>query len=77
MDIDAVLERKPEIVLIDELAHSNVPVMRHTKRFGDVEELLAKGIHVYTTVNIQHIESLHDVVEEITGVKVRERIADH
>lgn len=77
LDIDAVLERKPEIVLIDELAHSNVPVMRHTKRFGDVEELLAKGIHVYTTVNIQHIESLHDVVEEITGVKVRERIPDY
>ncbi|MGE7841087.1 DUF4118 domain-containing protein [Lysinibacillus sp. NPDC093712] len=77
LDIDAVLKRKPEIVLIDELAHTNVPLMRHTKRFGDVEELLAKGIHVYTTVNIQHIESLHDVVEEITGVQVRERIPDY
>jgi len=77
LDIDAVLDRKPEIVLIDELAHTNVPVLRHTKRFGDVEELLAKGIHVYTTVNIQHIESLHDVVEEITGIKVRERIPDY
>ncbi|KAA0966041.1 sensor histidine kinase KdpD [Sporosarcina sp. ANT_H38] len=76
-DIDAVLERKPEIVLIDELAHTNVPTMRHLKRFGDVEELLAKGIHVYTTVNIQHIESLHDLVEEITGVKVREHIPDY
>lgn len=77
LDIDAVLERKPEIVLIDELAHTNVPTMRHVKRFGDVEELLAKGIHIYTTVNIQHIESLHDLVKEITGVKVRERIPDY
>lgn len=77
LDIDAVLERKPEIVLIDELAHTNVSTMRHVKRFGDVEELLAKGIHIYTTVNIQHIESLHDLVKEITGVKVRERIPDY
>lgn len=77
LDIDAVLKRKPELVLIDELAHTNVPTMRHLKRFGDVEEILAKSIHVYTTVNIQHIESLHDVVEEITGVKVRERIPDY
>jgi len=77
LDIDAVLQRNPEIVLIDELAHSNVPTMRHKKRFGDVEELLAKGIHVFTTVNIQHIESLHDLVEEITEIKVRERIPDY
>lgn len=77
LDIDAVLERKPEIVLIDELAHTNLPTMRHIKRFGDVEELLAKGIHVYTTVNIQHIESLQDLVVDITGVKVRERIPDY
>jgi len=77
LDIDEVLKRKPEIVIIDELAHTNVPTMRHKKRFGDVEELLAKGIHVYTTVNIQHIESLHDIVEEITGIKVRERIPDY
>ena len=76
LDIDAVLKRKPSIVLIDELAHSNVPKMRHLKRFGDVEELLAQGIDVYTTVNIQHIESLHDLVEEITGVNVHERIPD-
>lgn len=76
LDIDAVLKRKPSIVLIDELAHSNVPTMRHLKRFGDVEELLGQGIDVYTTVNIQHIESLHDLVEEITGVNVRERIPD-
>ncbi|MEG0261202.1 MAG: sensor histidine kinase KdpD, partial [Lysinibacillus sp.] len=76
-DIDAVLKRKPEIVLIDELAHTNLPTMRHIKRFGDVEELLAKGIHVYTTVNIQHIESLQDLVVDITGVKVRERIPDY
>ncbi len=77
LDIDEVLRRKPEIVLVDELAHTNAPSMRHVKRYGDVEELLAKGIHVYTTVNIQHIESLHDIVEEITGVKVRERIPDY
>ncbi|TQR16340.1 sensor histidine kinase [Psychrobacillus vulpis] len=77
LDIDAVLKRRPQLVLIDELAHTNVATMRHLKRYGDVEELLAKGIHVYTTVNIQHIESLHDVVEEITGVKVRERIPDY
>ncbi|MEK4171546.1 sensor histidine kinase KdpD [Lysinibacillus sp. FSL L8-0312] len=77
LDIDAVLQRQPKIVLIDELAHSNVPTMRHKKRFGDVEELLAKGIHVFTTVNIQHIESLHDLVEEITEIKVRERIPDY
>ncbi|MBE1557131.1 sensor histidine kinase [Sporosarcina limicola] len=76
-DIDAVLERQPGLVVIDELAHSNMPPMRHLKRFGDVEELLAKGIHIYTTVNIQHIESLHDLVEEITGVKVREHIPDY
>ncbi|MDQ0214492.1 two-component system sensor histidine kinase KdpD [Oikeobacillus pervagus] len=77
LDIDAVLERNPTLVLIDELAHTNVPSMRHLKRFGDVEELLAKGIDVYTTVNIQHIESLHDLVEEITGIQVRERIPDY
>ncbi|WP_249659447.1 sensor histidine kinase [Lysinibacillus fusiformis] len=77
LDIDAVLQRQPEIVVIDELAHSNVPTMRHKKRFGDIEELLAKGIHVFTTVNIQHIESLHDLVEEITEIKVRERIPDY
>ena len=76
LDIDAVLKRKPAIVLIDELAHSNLPMMRHLKRFGDVEELLAQGIDVYTTVNIQHIESLHDLVEEITGVRVHEHIPD-
>ncbi|ALS77437.1 DUF4118 domain-containing protein [Planococcus kocurii] len=76
LDIDTILKRKPSIVVIDELAHSNVPTMRHLKRFGDVNELLAQGIDVYTTVNIQHIESLHDLVEEITGVNVRERIPD-
>ena len=77
LDIDAVLARNPEVVLIDELAHANVPVMRHLKRYGDVEELLAAGIHVYTTVNIQHIESLQDLVEDITGFKVHERIPDY
>ncbi len=76
MDIDAVLRRKPQLALVDELAHSNVPGSRHTKRFQDVEELLEAGINVYTTLNIQHIESLNDVVAQITGTTVRETIPD-
>ena len=76
MDIDAVLARKPEIVLVDELAHTNAPGSRHEKRWQDVEELLAAGIDVYTTVNIQHFESLNDVVAQITGVIVRETVPD-
>jgi two-component system sensor histidine kinase KdpD len=76
MDIDAVLERRPALVLVDELAHSNVPGSRHAKRYQDVEELLATGINVYTTLNIQHIESLNDVVAQITGTTVRETIPD-
>jgi two-component system, OmpR family, sensor histidine kinase KdpD len=76
MDIDAVLARKPEIVLVDELAHSNAPGSRHGKRWQDVEELLACGIDVYTTVNIQHFESLNDVVAQITGITVRETVPD-
>jgi two-component system sensor histidine kinase KdpD len=76
MDIDAVLARKPQLVLVDELAHTNAPGSRHAKRFQDVEELLAAGINVYTTLNIQHIESLNDVVAQITGTKVRETIPD-
>ncbi|BBB90514.1 MAG TPA: hypothetical protein PKA28_15490 [Methylomusa anaerophila] len=77
MDIDAILERKPGLVLVDELAHANVPGSRHVRRFQDVEELLAAGIDVYTTVNIQHIESLNDIVAQIIGVIVRETIPDH
>ena len=76
MDIDAVLARRPQIALVDELAHSNAPGSRHEKRWQDVEELLAAGIDVYTTVNIQHFESLNDVVAQITGVTVRETVPD-
>ena len=76
MDLDAILARKPQIVLVDELAHCNVPGSRHEKRWQDVEELLAAGIDVYTTVNIQHFESLNDVVAQITGITVRETVPD-
>ncbi len=76
MDLDAVLARRPQLALVDELAHTNAPGSRHTKRFQDVDELLAAGIDVYTTLNIQHVESLNDVVAQITGVTVRETIAD-
>ncbi len=75
-DIDAVLKRKPQLVLVDELAHTNAPGSRHAKRYQDVEELLEAGIDVYTTLNIQHIESLNDVVAQITGTKVRETVPD-
>jgi two-component system, OmpR family, sensor histidine kinase KdpD len=76
MDIDAILARKPQIVLADELAHSNAPGSRHEKRWHDVEEILEAGIDVYTTVNIQHFESLNDVVAQITGITVRETVPD-
>ena len=76
MDTDAILTRKPAVALIDELAHSNVPGTRNEKRWQDVEELLDAGIEVITTVNIQHLESLNDVVEKITGVPQQERIPD-
>jgi two-component system sensor histidine kinase KdpD len=76
MDLDAVLARKPQIALVDELAHTNAPGSRHDKRWQDVEELLAAGIDVYTTVNIQHFESLNDIVAQITGVVVRETVPD-
>ncbi|HWR38084.1 MAG TPA: sensor histidine kinase KdpD [Patescibacteria group bacterium] len=76
MDVDAVLRLKPELVLVDELAHTNIPGSRHVRRFQDVEELLQAGINVYTTVNIQHIESLNDIVAQITGVSVRETVPD-
>lgn len=75
-DIDAALARKPQLILLDELAHTNAPGSRHAKRFQDVYELLEAGIDVYTTLNVQHIESLHDVVAQITGVSVRERVPD-
>src|SRR6478609_3044215 len=76
MDLDAIIARRPQIVLVDELAHTNAPGSRHPKRFLDVEELLNRGINVYSTVNIQHIESLNDVVAQITGVRVRETVPD-
>ncbi|SBW04710.1 Two-component sensor [uncultured Alphaproteobacteria bacterium] len=76
LDLDALLARKPGLALVDELAHSNVPGSRHLKRWQDVEELLAAGIDVATTVNIQHVESLNDVVEQISGVRVRETVPD-
>jgi two-component system sensor histidine kinase KdpD len=76
MDIDAILARKSQIVLVDELAHTNAPGARHEKRWHDVEELLEAGIDVYTTVNIQHFESLNDVVAQITGINVRETVPD-
>ena len=76
-DLDATLERAPQLVLVDELAHTCAPGSRHQKRYQDVAELLRAGIDVYTTVNVQHIESLNDMVASITGVIVRERIPDH
>jgi two-component system, OmpR family, sensor histidine kinase KdpD len=76
MDLNAVINRHPSIVLVDELAHSNIPESRHAKRYLDVEELLAAGVDVYTTVNIQHFESMNDVVHQITGVTVRETVPD-
>ena len=76
MDLDAIIARRPQIVLVDELAHTNEAGSRHPKRYLDVEELLNRGINVYTTVNIQHIESLNDVVAQITGVRVRETVPD-
>ena len=75
-DLDAALARRPALVLVDELAHTNVPGSRHPKRWQDVDELLAAGIDVYTTLNVQHIESLNDVVGGITGINVRETVPD-
>jgi two-component system sensor histidine kinase KdpD len=76
MDLDAVLARRPEIALVDELAHTNAPGSRHEKRWQDVEELRDAGIDVLTTVNVQHVESVKDLVEKITGVPVRETVPD-
>ena len=76
MDLDAILARKPTLVLVDELAHTNVAGSRHPKRYLDVEELLAAGIDVYSTLNIQHVESLNDVVAQITHVRIRETVPD-
>ena len=77
MDLEAILTRKPEVVLVDELAHTNVPGSTHEKRWQDVDALLDAGIEVITTVNIQHLESLNDVTEQVTGVRQRETVPDH
>ena len=76
MDIDAILARRPGLVLVDELAHTNAPGSRHPKRYMDVQELLSRGIDVYSTLNIQHVESLNDVVAQITRIRVRETVPD-
>ncbi len=76
MDLDAILKRRPQLVLVDELAHTNAQGSRHPKRYLDVKELLDRGIDVYTTLNIQHVESLNDVVSQITRVRVRETVPD-
>jgi two-component system sensor histidine kinase KdpD len=76
MDVDAILARKPQVALVDELAHTNVPGSRNDKRYQDVQDILAAGIHVVTTLNIQHLETLYDTVEKAVGVKVRERLPD-
>lgn len=76
MDLDAILVRRPQLVLVDELAHTNVPGSRHEKRYQDVIEILESGIDVYTTINVQHLESRKDVVEKITGVLIRETVPD-
>jgi two-component system sensor histidine kinase KdpD len=76
MDLDAILRRRPQLVLVDELAHTNAPGSRHPKRYLDVEELIAAGIDVFTTLNIQHVESLNDVIARITRIRVRETVPD-
>lgn len=77
MDVDAVIQRRPTIALVDELAHTNAPGSRNAKRYQDVEEILHEGINVVTTLNIQHLESLHDIVQRATGVRVKERLPDY
>jgi two-component system sensor histidine kinase KdpD len=76
MDVDTNLGRKPQVTLINELAHTNVPGSRNPKRYQDVQDILAAGIHVITTMNVQHLESLYNTVENAVGVKVRERLPD-
>ena len=76
MDLDAILKRRPQLVLVDELAHTNAPGSRHPKRYLDVEEIIAAGIYVFTTLNIQHVDSLNDVVAKITRIRVRETVPD-
>jgi two-component system sensor histidine kinase KdpD len=75
-NLDAALARRPALILVDELAHTNAPGSRHTRRYQDIEELLAAGIDVHTTLNVQHLESLNDIVAQITGIQVRETVPD-
>src|SRR3989440_8107093 len=77
MDLDAILARHPTVALVDELAHTNAPGSRNAKRYQDVDELLRAGINVVTTMNIQHLEGLYDMIERFTGVKVKERVPDY
>ncbi|HEY1381726.1 MAG TPA: histidine kinase, partial [Gemmataceae bacterium] len=77
MDLDAVLKRRPTVALVDELAHTNAPGSRHPKRYQDVAELVRAGVNVITTMNVQHLESLHDMIERFTGVRVKERVPDY
>jgi two-component system sensor histidine kinase KdpD len=76
LDVDGIIKRRPAVVLVDELAHTNAPGSRHPKRYLDIEELLDSGINVYTTVNVQHFESLNDVLEKITGIRMQETLPD-
>lgn len=76
VDLDAALDRHPQLLLVDELAHTNAPGLRHAKRWQDVQELLGAGVNVYTTLNVQHLESLNDIIAQITGVEVRETVPD-
>src|ERR1700722_9017042 len=76
MDVEAIIQAKPSLVLVDELAHTNVPGSKHPKRWQDVIEILDSGIDVYTTLNVQHVESRKDIVESITGIKIRETVPD-
>ena len=76
MDVDAIIARKPDVVIVDELAHTNAPGSRHPKRYQDVEEIVATGINVITAINIQHVESLNALMRRVTGIDVRETVPD-
>lgn len=76
LDVEAVLVRNPDVVIIDELAHNNVPDSKHKKRYEDIQELIDSGIHVWSAMNIQHLESVCDIVKNITGVQINERVPD-
>src|SRR5437773_8850643 len=77
MDLDELFKRRPTVALVDELAHTNAPGSRHAKRYQDIEELLRAGVNVISTMNVQHLEGLYDMIERFTGVKVKERVPDY